>query len=209
MASRIAKNLVAPLWGRQPGEGDSPWIYFQRYLDLPLPRTAAACAAAAGVNAQTIQNYMSVWRWVERANALDVELGKEEAKRRLEAEAATAEARARRAADERETARIKRFNAASLLLSVASQELVRRAKQLEAVQEAERRAGAISDERLIDDRAIVRWIAEASRLQALALGETTARTEQVSTVADLDISSLTLEEVQTWRELLAKCQAPK
>ena len=63
--------FVDPPWGRQPGEGDVPFSYFQGFLRMPQPRKASKLAREEGKSPGTYQNYCGRFNWLERAMLWD------------------------------------------------------------------------------------------------------------------------------------------
>lgn len=66
-AYRPVDALVAPEWHRQPLEGDSAYLAFKLWLDLPLEeRTIAAVASLRGITRTNVSNWSARWRWSDR-----------------------------------------------------------------------------------------------------------------------------------------------
>jgi hypothetical protein len=72
-ARRPLEGWAAPVWERQPHEGDRAFAAYATYRDLGPARSTRIVAEELAKSDQLIRRWSSEWGWVERAGAWDDE----------------------------------------------------------------------------------------------------------------------------------------
>lgn len=81
---------VSHPWDKLPDESDRAYTWFQRYLNLPKPRTLAQVSQGGTPAIPTIKKHSSKHRWLERAAAYDAFMANRELAARVSARQAAA-----------------------------------------------------------------------------------------------------------------------
>lgn len=201
-----AKMSSRAPWERQPGETDAAWRAFVVYRDLGPDRTLLEayrqryCKETATNPAGHVTAWASAHRWVNRARSYDAYI---ERQARAEQETVWLRRSRQHAEEAWQRAQELHIRASEMLKWPLSRTTYDEDGQTIIVKPAKWTMGDV-----------VRMVKTADDLKRLALGQPTEHTAITlsggysveSILADLDFGKLSVNELQTLRELLEKSQ---
>lgn len=169
------RNDTPKDWERLEGiDTEKSWPVFQRYRDMPPPRSITGLAKELGVIESTVYGWSSEQDWAGRVLAYDNHL-----------------TRIKTRATENETQRMARRHTKGARLmqelgGIELQKTLKKARALDALEQVPTRTAA-------------KLVVEGAKLERLVAGEVTERVGEV-----LDFSKLTDDELEQYRALAQK-----